>query len=90
MLKQWGLREGDAVDVVLKEDPEPEKIDFAEELLTALAQDPEARRRWDSFTLGKKRSLNLYVTTAKRAETRERRAVEIVEKIRNRTLYGDQ
>jgi hypothetical protein len=88
-LHELGLQEGSPIEMTLRADPNPTTFDVAEELLEALAQDDEARERWESFTPGKRRSLNHYVDSAKRPETRIRRAVELTEKIRTRTLYGD-
>ena len=84
------LRLGSEVSVILKEDPNPTSIDFAAELLEALRQDAQAKQRWDTFTLGKQRSLNHYVATAKQEDTRIRRAVELVKKVRTHTLASDQ
>ena len=73
----------------MRVDPNPDAVEIAEELLEALAQDDEARERWETFTPGMQRSVNHYVDSAKRPETRIRRAVEVTEKIRTRTLHGD-
>ena len=89
-LRELGLREGSAVELTMRADPDPDAIDLAAELEEALAQDDEARARWETFTPGKQRSLNHYVESAKRPDTRIRRAVELSGKIRTRTLYGDQ
>jgi hypothetical protein len=83
------LQLGDSLSARIAPDPEPDHLEIAEELLEALRQDPEAKERWDEFTVGFKRSLNLYVDTAKRLDTRARRAAELVEKIRTRTLHND-
>jgi uncharacterized protein YdeI (YjbR/CyaY-like superfamily) len=88
-LREMGVAEGDSVAVEIEPDPEPDRVDVCDELLIALEQDFEAKERWDSFTPGKQRSIELYVSGAKREETRIKRAVDIVEKIRTRTLHGD-
>ena len=62
---------------------------MGEELEEVLRQDAEAFARWQTFTTGKKRSLALYVTTAKRIETRIKRALELAEKIRTNQLHSD-
>ena len=89
VLRELGLRLGSEVSVKLREDPQPDRIDVAPELLEALKQDPEANARWQTFPPGKRRSINHYVESAKREDTRIRRAVDITEKIRTNTLYGD-
>ena len=42
------------------------------------------------FTPGKTRSINHYIVSAKRPETRAKGAVEMTEKIRTHTLHGDK
>ena len=74
VLKELGLRLGSSATVKIKVDPEPERIAFAPELVEALRQDEVARARWETFTPGKQRSLNIYVDGAKREDTRIRRA----------------
>ena len=67
---------------------------IAEELTEALSQDTDAQARWDTFTPGKKRSINHYINhyidSAKRPETRAKRAVEMTKKIRTHTLHRDK
>lgn len=90
VLKPLGLRLGSEVTASIAVDPEPEALHIAEELTEALAQDEAAQARWDTFPPGKQRSINHHIDSAKRPETRAKRAVEMTEKIRTHTLYGDQ
>ena len=90
ILKECDLHVGDLVEVRIWSDNDPDHVETGEELAEVLAQDDEARARWETFTVGKQRSLALYVTQAKRSDTRIRRALELAEKIRTRTLYGDR
>jgi hypothetical protein len=89
VLKKIGVKYGDIVTVHLRPDPDPDHVELGEELIAVLNQDPEAADRFYSFTSGKQRSLALYVSQAKRSETRIKRALELAEKIRTNTLYGD-
>ncbi len=89
-LKAAGVALGDVVTVSLVPDPEPDAIDLTPEFIEALKQDEAARERWESFPRGRQRSLAHYLTSPKRAETRLRRAIEIAEKLRTYTLYGDR
>lgn len=63
-------------------DPDPDRVDLCEELAVALKVDSEAGDRFYSMSPGKQRSLALYVCSAKRPATRERRAVETVRRLR--------
>ncbi|MCB1064735.1 MAG: YdeI/OmpD-associated family protein [Verrucomicrobiae bacterium] len=88
-LREVGIKFGDAVEVGIKPDATPDAIELTEEFELVLEQDDEARARWEGFTIGRQRSLAHYLTSAKRAETRLKRAIEIAEKLRTYTLYGD-
>lgn len=89
LMRTLGVEYGDLVDVDLVADSEPDHVDLGE-LEAALAADPEAKARFDTFTPGRQRGLAHYVTSAKRSETRESRAEEIARKLRTYTLYGDK
>jgi len=89
LLRQAGAGLGDEVDVQIQQDPHPEHIDLCDELLIALEQDPEAMKKWESMTLGKKRSIAFHVSSAKREETRIKRALDIAMKLRTGSLHGD-
>lgn len=73
-----------------KPDPKPDDLDMPEEFAIALRQDPAAKKRWDTFTTGRQRSLLVYITTAKTEPTRIKRAVELATKIGTYSLYGDK
>lgn len=89
-LRAIGVAEGDTVFADVSPDPEPDRVDLGDEFEAALAADPEAAERFFSFTPGRQRSMAMYVTGAKRPETRVRRAFELAHKLRTHTLYGDR
>ncbi|MEM9160053.1 MAG: YdeI/OmpD-associated family protein [Verrucomicrobiota bacterium] len=89
LLKEVGVGLGDVVRVEMEADPNPDEVDVCDELLIALEQDEVARERWGELTPGKKRGLAYHVGSAKREETRIKRALDVAEKLRTRTLYGD-
>ncbi|PLX28699.1 MAG: hypothetical protein C0600_09440 [Ignavibacteria bacterium] len=90
LLKEIGARLNDMVDVTLRADPEPDSVDICEEFAAVLEQDEDAAQRFYSMTSGMQRSLILYVTTAKREETRIKRSLELAYKLRTYTLSGDR
>lgn len=90
VLARAGLDFGDTAFVELSAAPDPDAVYLPEELTAALAQDPTASARFETFTPGRRRSLGVHVDQAKRPATRERRALELCEKIRTHTLYGDR
>ncbi|MCH6256262.1 YdeI/OmpD-associated family protein [Puniceicoccaceae bacterium K14] len=89
LLKKIGQSLDHSVSVIIKPDPEPNQIDLCDELLIALEQDNEANERWKSLTLGKQRGLAYHVSSAKREETRIKRALDIAQKLRTRSLHSD-
>ena len=90
ILKECDLRLGEEFTLTIQPDADPDHVEMGEELAEVLAQDDAARARWETFTVGMKRSLALYVTQAKRSDTRIRRALELAEKISSGTLHSDK
>lgn len=89
LLREIGATLGDLVEVSLRPDPEPDRIDLGEEFTAVLEDDDEAAARFYVMTPGRQRSLASYVTSAKRTETRLKRALEMARKLRTHTLHGD-
>ncbi len=89
ILKETGLLEGSRVTVQIEEDLDPDYVELGAEFTEVLELDPEAKARWETFPVGKKRSLALHVTRAKRSDTRIKRALELAEKMRTFTLHDD-
>lgn len=89
LLKEIGAAPRANVHFELWPDPAPDVLDVPAEFAEVLAQDAGARDRWETFTVGLQRSLLIYVSSAKREETRLRRALELATKIRERGLHFD-
>ena len=90
LMRDIGVSPGDIVFAELRPDPDPEYIELGEEFEAVLDDDPEAAVRFFGMTTGKRRSLAYYITSAKRVETRIKRALEIAHKLKTYTLYGDK
>lgn len=60
-----------------------EDLEIPEEFLVALEQDSDASEIFNTFTIGMKRSLSHYVSTAKLIDTRIKRSLELVAKIKS-------
>ncbi|MCZ6757828.1 MAG: YdeI/OmpD-associated family protein [Bacteroidetes bacterium] len=89
ILRDIGANYGDTVMVSITPDPEPDRIELCDEFASALKQDDEAFTRFETLVPSHRRGLNYYVDSAKRADTRIKRALEVVNKLRTYTLYGD-
>lgn len=90
LLKTCGLKLRSVATVSLAPDPEPDDLDMPEAFALVLEQDPAARERWNTFPIGRQRSLLHYITSAKQEATQIKRAWDLAEKIRTHTLYGDK
>ncbi|HSI08031.1 MAG TPA: YdeI/OmpD-associated family protein [Rariglobus sp.] len=90
LLKTCGLKLRSAATVSLTPDPEPDALDMPEAFALVLEQDDEARARWETFPIGRQRSLLHYISSAKQEATQIKRSWELAEKIRTHTLYGDK
>jgi hypothetical protein len=90
LLKTCGLKLRSTATISLAPDPEPDALDMPEAFALVLDQDDAARARWDTFPIGRQRSLLHYIQSAKQEATQIKRAWELAEKIRTHTLYGDK
>ena len=90
LLAEIGLTLKSTARLELSPDPTPDELDLPEEWLAVLAQDDAARQRWDGFTVGLKRSLAYYVSSAKKEPTRIKRSLELAKKLRTNGLSRDQ
>ncbi len=79
-----GVDVGDEIDVVLRRDDEPRQVSVPGELVAALTcAEPEIRARFDDLAFSHRREYAQWVGGAKRSETRERRAAQAVEALRD-------
>ncbi|MBS3941783.1 MAG: DUF1905 domain-containing protein [Actinobacteria bacterium] len=76
--EQAGLAAGDMVEVSMQLDTTPVTIDVPEDLVAALAGQPEARAFFDGLTASQRRTFVDSVTGAKQPETRARRVERAV------------
>lgn len=87
--QQTGIKESlRPVEFSITLDPNPTDIGMPEELEAALDLDEEAYKVFNELTSGAQRSLCYYVNSAKRIDTRIKRALELAEKLRTRTLHS--
>lgn len=89
-LRKARIKEGDMAHLEIRRDPAPDTIDLGEEFTEVLEMDEEASERFYAMTPGKQRSLAYYVTSARREETRIKRALALAHKLRTHTLHGDR
>jgi hypothetical protein len=71
----------DEVSLVVQEDDDPHHVDIPEELAAEFETHPEVEHVWLSLSPGKRRTLIHPIENAKQAETRQRRARDLVMKL---------
>ncbi|MFZ4816780.1 MAG: YdeI/OmpD-associated family protein [Phototrophicaceae bacterium] len=78
-LNQVGLKVNDPVDVELRPDLQPDRIDMPLELLIELQREPAVMEAFSALALGQQKTLAYWVAQAKKSETRVNRAKKIVQ-----------
>ncbi len=77
-----GLKRGDTITVELEIDTEPRLIKPPSDLARALARDKKARSAWERLSYTTQREMARSLEEAKRPETRERRLIAALAKLR--------
>ena len=77
-----GVEAGDTVEVLIELDTEPREVEVPEPLAAALAQDPEAKQAFDAMSFTHRKEYARWIEEAKRAETRDRRVTQALERLR--------
>ncbi len=80
-LRGAGLSVGEEVVVAMSVDPDPSRVHVPPVLADLLSWEPDAAEAWEALTPGRRKTLAYQVDRAKRPETRERRARELVEEL---------
>ena len=73
-----GVEAGQSVEITLELDTQPRTVDVPDELAAALAEPPGLREAFDALSYSARKEHVRQVTTAKAAETRQRRIAKIV------------
>ncbi|GAA4167924.1 YdeI/OmpD-associated family protein [Gryllotalpicola koreensis] len=81
--KAAGVAIGDQVSVSLEREAVPQAVTEPEELSRALDSDPETRAAFNALSHSRRRALVHEITSAKRAETRQRRIASALAALRS-------
>ena len=76
--KNAGVAGGDEVDVEIELDTAPREVDVPADFQTALSRDPEAGAFFEALSYSHKSAYVLWIESAKKDETRQRRIPEAV------------
>ena len=77
-----GVAAGELVEVVIGRDDEPRVVEVPEDLAAALAEDDTAHEAFAGLSYSHQREYVEWMTEAKRPETRARRVVQAMERLR--------
>ncbi len=89
-MKEASVEFGQEVMVKLEEDTSEFGMPFPEELQEVLKQEPEGNAKFLALNPGTRRSILYYINSAKTVDTRIKRALDIVHKIKTNTLYSQR
>ena len=77
-----GAQAGDNVEALIELDSAPREVEVPEALASALANDPTAKAAFEALSFTHRKEYARAVAEAKRAETRDRRVQQTIEKLR--------
>jgi hypothetical protein len=80
--EQARVEGGEEVDIDIDLDTEPREVVLPADVVVALDADPQARRCYDGLSYSHRSAYVLWIESAKKDETRQRRIAEAVEMLR--------
>jgi len=89
IMAEAGVRVGDSITVVVRNDEGPREVEVPVDLAEALARNGAARAAFESLSFSHKREYVRSITEAKRPETRARRIELTIEQLVERST-GDE
>jgi hypothetical protein len=89
-LRDAKVEPGMQVDVTLTEDTSEFGMPFPEELQEVLAQDEEGNQKFLALKPGLRRSLLYHISSAKTIDTRIKRSLDIVHKLKTNSLHSQK
>ena len=81
-LKEFSIKLGDVIKVILEPDNSEFGMEVPEELIEIFAQDPEAEKRFMSISSGKQRNIIYYVSGVKNSDKRIERALKLINNLK--------
>jgi len=73
-----GVKPGDLVNVVIEHDTAVRSVEAPSELTKELAKDKKAQQRWEKMSYSHKKEIAVWISAAKKEETRERRVAKAI------------
>jgi len=88
MVKKMGIRENAEITIYLKADTSEYGMDFPEEMQEVMDQDPEGKDLFERANPGIQRGFLHYVSSAKGIDTRIKRALHVMNRMRELSSEG--
>lgn len=86
--KTIGKDVGDEVEMIIEQDLSPRIVVIPEDIQWLLDDDPDLKQKFENLTISYKEAIVAYINQAKQPETRARRIVQMLERVRNRPRRG--
>jgi hypothetical protein len=74
-----GIEAGQVITITIENDTAPRVVEAPPELAAAFKKNKKAKSTWDALSYSHQREYAEWITSAKKAETRERRATKAIE-----------
>jgi len=74
-----GVTFGDEIEITVEEDTEPRVVVIPEDVQDALSKHPEVGEFFDKLAYSHRKEYMFWISSAKRAETRQKRIVKMIE-----------
>jgi len=86
--KKTKAEPGEKVVFEIYRNPNPDEVEIPQELMAAIELEPVAMAKFAKMTPSMKRNMAYWVDSGKLPETRVKRAVEILNRIMNGSIFG--
>lgn len=88
--KELGKELGDTIHIVLEQDKEPREVILPEEVVALFSKHPKAKAFFDKLSYTDRKEYIVWITSAKREETRQNRLSLLIEKLENGRKLNDK
>jgi len=88
--KELGKELGDTIHIVLEQDKEPREVILPEEVAALFSKHPKAKAFFDKLSYTDRKEYIVWITSAKREETKQNRLGLLIEKLENGRKLNDK
>jgi hypothetical protein len=88
--KELGKELGDTIHIVLEQDTEPREVILPEEVATLFSKHSKAKAFFEKLSYTDRKEYIVWITSAKREETKQNRLNLLIEKLKNGRKLNDK